>query len=74
MTPEPCIMCQQLPHNLTCTLHGGHMTATEVQLRWRYQVSNGAWIEVPRQAPMPSGLEPMVDWVFDMMKSKGVIP
>jgi hypothetical protein len=73
MTPDLCLMCAQLPNALKCTLHGGHMTATEVQLRWRYQVSNGAWIETPQRDPMPSGLEPMFDFAFDTLKSKGVI-
>jgi hypothetical protein len=45
MTPDLCIMCRQLPNGLKCTLHGGRMTATEVQLSPRYVIVDGCWRE-----------------------------
>ena len=63
-----CIMCDAIGSERHCTLHGGHMTATEVNLRDLYQISNGRWIEAPTTLADCEGamigptLDKMVEW------------
>ena len=73
MPSTTCIMCAEMRDGLLCTLHGGRMTATEVELRHSMQVVDGHWVRPePSQGPNPFG--PMVDAVYDVLKKNGAVP
>lgn len=61
-----CIMCDAIPHGLKCTLHGGHMTATEVNLRDLMEIKDGRWVDRP-STPHPAifdeaALDKLAEW------------
>ena len=68
-----CPICDAIPGFLVCTLHGGHMTATEVEMRHIYGVEGDKW--VPRKAsPPPSDVfMKMIDKAFDILRSRGFV-
>ena len=73
-TPE-CLMCAAIPGDLTCTLHGGSMTATEVNLRHKYTVEGDRWVE--RQFgpdPFAPFFEDLLDRAMDAMRKGGMLP
>ena len=65
-----CLMCEAIPFGLTCTLHGGHMTATEVELRRTHKVSEDQWVK--RHEPLEGSwiLEPLIDKAHEIIKKR----
>ena len=55
-------MCNTIPFDLVCTLHGGHLTATEVLMRRKYEVVEDQWVW--RQS-RPSALDPVFGRMLD---------
>ena len=58
-----CIMCDAIPHGLKCTLHGGHMTATEVRFRRALALVEGRW------TPKDEMSDLRIDKMMELVKS-----
>ena len=71
MAPTDCLMCAALPYDLKCTLHGGHMTATEVRIRDKLEISKGKWIERPARPSRP--FEALIDAKLQFLRQMGLI-
>lgn len=81
MTDISCLMCAALRQSgQSCTLHGGLMTATEVNLRDLYVVVNGRWVDRPSDpGPLtdplnPEALDKMIDWAKRITTDAEAIP
>ena len=67
--PGYCPMCNAIPSDLKCTLHGGQMTATEVRMRHRYEIVKNRWKLRPSTPnPLAEAFRPMVDAIYDLLK------
>lgn len=69
--PGYCPMCNAIPGEMECTLHGGHMTATEVRLRGKYEILHNRWVErKPMRNPL---MEALVDSTYALMRRTGFL-
>jgi hypothetical protein len=71
-TPD-CLVCAASPAELACTLHGGHMTATEVEMRHTHMIEGDRWVK-RRSAPDPFAptFQALIDRVFEVMQKAGI--
>ena len=69
-----CPICSASPRDLKCTLHGGHMTATEVELRHKYTVSGDQWVEWALADPAAPICDAMIERTLEILRKKGMLP
>jgi hypothetical protein len=50
------------------------MTATEVNMRWHYEVEGDTWVPIkPKPSPGPGAFGPLVDRVYDILRERGLL-
>lgn len=70
-----CPMCAANQHALKCTLHGGHMTATEVRMRDKYAVVDDRWVQrTTRPDPLEPYFRDQIDRTFEILRKEGLLP